>query len=188
MKHRYHVYTPLWRIRNVPRLVELLRTMGIQWHLLYDEGVKFVHPNEKWIKPMVCPPAPSGWHPSGWKDNWFLDHEEIDDLGRYQHFSDDDWYDPDFFRKIDVVDDDVIIVTMKNGPTPEGPREDLIARPERVRGGRIGAQQIVVAGYIIRYHRYGKHYAGDWDFIESIAKQHPLTFIPEAFVYWNHLT
>lgn len=165
----------------------MLAPMGITWHLIYDYGVAPVHPNKAWIKPMISAPTPLDWHPSSWKDNWFLDHCEIDDLGRYCHLSDDDWYDKDFFSKLDERDSDVLIATMMNGPTPEGPRTNLWAEPGRVQGGRIGAQQIIVSGYIIRYYRYGRQYAGDWDFIEAITSNHPYEFVREANVYWNHI-
>lgn len=187
MKYRYHVYTAMWRLKNIPRLVSFLAPLGITWHLTYDKGVSYAHPDLPWIKAMTAEPPPPGWHPSSWKDNWFLDHTQIDDLGRYCHLSDDDWYEPEFFQKLDRHDGDVLIVTMQNGPTPEGPRQTLHARPECVRGGRIGAQQLIACGYIARFFRYGKAYAGDWDFISAITQVHPPEFVPEASVYWNHL-
>lgn len=185
--NRFIVYTPLIRYHNLTALTGMLATKEVSWHLIYDEEAPLRHEPLSWISHSFAPRNPSGWHPSGWKDNWFLDHEPIDDHALYLHFSDDDWYEPDFFEKLDRVGADVMIVTMRNAPTPQGPRTDLMAQPENLRGSRIGAQQIAVRGSIIRNFRYGPAYDGDWDFINAITQKHPPVYVPEANVFWNYL-
>ena len=184
---KYEVYTPVSRFHNFPNLIAMLEPMEIQWNIIYGPGVKFCHPELQWIKAFSAPQWPSDWHPAPWKANWFLDHVPIDNHAMYLQLSDDDRYEPEFFQKVDDVDGDVLIVTMVNAPTPAGGRTTLIACKENLRGSRIGGQQIIVKGDIIRHHRYGSAYDGDWNFIESVTRNNSPVYIPDATVFWNSL-
>ena len=156
VKHRYQVYTPFSRGQNLGRLIEMLDPMNVLWHLIAEEKelpmLEALPPTAPWILGRKCPATPEGWHPAGWKINWFLDHTHLAVNDRYVGLGDDDALEPDFLKKLDAVDGEVLICSMKrqsNGDT-------LIARQENLKEAFISGQQIICTGRILRDHRYGQ--------------------------------
>lgn len=183
MNYSYHVITPCARPENIPSLEKMLEPMRIQWHVIMNEGmiVEF--------NPQRCPPSPEKWNGGCWAINWYIRRATIDPLARYLVLADDDAYEPFFFDKIDKAEGEVIVASMKRGdhatPNPGYGTETLVASKENVAHGKIGAEQIVVTGAILKQHRYGRTPDGDWDFISSVVSEHEPVFAPDAFVWFN---
>ena len=194
MKHHYHVYTPVSRPKNMPALIKMLGEEGVTWHPVFDREADVSQLWMPWIDPMFCPPITPGWFAGHYVANWFLDHVDWRDDDRYAILNDDDFYEPGFFRKIDAVEGDVLICSMKRGDasppksdTPAQPCHTLIAAKENLSCGGIGGEQIVATGAAHRNYRYGPGFSGDWDMISAMLSDHEPTFVPEAFVWFNYL-
>lgn len=170
-------------------MLEMLSTHNIIWHPIYQHSVFPERLLPKWVEPCYCTPTPNGWHPANWKANYFLDHWNIEENDRYANLSDDDFYEPGFYRKISKHKGDVVVVSMRRGDVAIGgyPKHTLVAKAENLKGAGIGGQQLIVSGRVIRGFRYGREYAGDWEFISKIISKHRVEFAPEAFVYFNYL-
>ena len=181
MKFKYHVHTPLSRLKNLPLLHYMMSTMGVTWTIICEESERPNLAQADWVKLMVCDKCPDGYFPGNWKSNWFLDHTELDDGTRYLCCNDDDFYEPGFFGKVDAVDGDVLICSMHRA------HDVLVGRADQLRGGGIGGEQIILNGKVQRDFRFGNHYAGDWDMISAVIAKHAAAFAPEAYVLWNYL-
>jgi len=183
--HIYHVITPFSRMENYPVLKAMLDAQRVEWHVVVDEGSAATFPC------LRCPRAPELWNPGGWIFNWFIRNEEIHDGDRYSYLSDDDFYEPGFFDKIDARAGEALVVSMNRGqhqtPNPGYPADTLVGCPENIHHGKIGMEQIIVSGKVLRQHRHGRGADGDWDFISSVVHCHPPAFVPEAFVWFNYL-
>jgi len=185
MRHAYHVLTPCTRPENLPALEKMLTPINVKWHVIMNEGIIVD------FNPLRCPPKPEKWNGGCWAINWYILNAEIEAGARYLVLPDDDFYEPWFFDKIDAVDGSVLIVSMKRGnhttPDPGYGTDTLVASKENLAHGKIGAEQIVVTGDILRDHRYGRAADGDWDFISSVTAFHDPVFVPDAFVWFNFL-
>lgn len=196
MRFSYHVVTPFWRTKNLVPLLNMLQPMGVHWHLAYDQNQRPELPagSEKWITTAECPPAEPGWFVGHWKFNWYLNQIKWDVEARYILLSDDDFFEPDFFPKMDAVDGDVLICSMKRGdhspPTQHTPMQathTLLACAQNLGCGGIGGQQIMMAGWAYRRYRLGPGFAGDWDMIHGVLLSYVPVFVPDAFVWYNYL-
>ena len=196
MRHTYHVLTPLKRLENLERLIDMLQDKPVFWHPIFDEGLPFdVHFPHHWIQKGFCPRSAPFW--SMWADslNRFIHAGRLDADSRYLILNDDDFYEPDFFSKIDIVDGEVLICSMKRGQrippgvTPERAHgtDTLEAKPESMVVGRVGAEQMVAAGRVFERYGFNNSIAADGERIVRIIAENRVQYVPEAFVWFNYL-
>jgi hypothetical protein len=172
----------------------MLSPTGVLWHPIFDRMVDVSSLWLPWILPMFSRAAAPGWFPGHYAANWFLNHVYWQNQDRYLLLNDDDFYEPDFFPKVDSVDGDVLVCSMKRGQhspaktdTPAQACNDLIAAQENLTCGGIGGEQIILAGHVQRNYRVGPGFAGDWDMISAVLKEYKPAFVPDAFVWFNYL-
>lgn len=195
MNYTYHIYTPYWRRENFIPQMEMLSKFGIIWHPIFDDLEFHAFPDEwVWIQPLYCPMPEKGYpgFPGHYKANYFLEHEQIVPDHRYCELNDDDWYEPDFFEKIDKCYKPLVVCSMLRGQRqPLHGRQygtsPLVACKENIRCGNISSEQLIVLGSMIGKARYGRSEFGDWDFIEQITRRSTPQFCPEAHVWFNYL-
>lgn len=181
-RHTYHLHMPLSRMGNLPRLLATLEPLGIQWHPIIEPHENPQLPAVDWIHPMVCDTCPPGYFPGHWKSNWFMDHYPMNDNDRFISVNDDDLYEPGFFIKVDAVEGDLVISSMKRWGHPT-----LIACKENLKLAGVGGEQIILGARIQRKFRFGPVYEGDWIMLEKILAEHQPAFAPDAFALWNYL-
>ena len=112
----YHIITPFKRFQHIVPLSTMLYYATMEklvWHPIFDDDVKFNIAPTFWIQPMVCPGTVDGWYMGHFKENWFIEHAPIVDQDRYLVLNDDDAYGTDFFKKIDAVQGDCLICSMR---------------------------------------------------------------------------
>lgn len=196
MKYQYHVFTPLSRPQNFRLLADMLRPSGVIWHVVHEsQHVPRIHPDDTlWIRPVMCPDPDPGWFPGHWKFNWLLNQHRWELEHRYILLSDDDFFEPGFFEKMDAVDGDVLICSMKRGDrsppkpdTPTQPTTMLHASPGSMGCGGVGGQQIMMHGWCYRRYRLGPGFCGDWEMIYGVLQSYVPIFVPDAFVWFNYL-
>lgn len=191
-RYVYHVYTPMGRPQNIQLMLEMLRSKQVIWHPLFDPD-KFQSFAEHWIQPLPCSQGPEDWLQNNWVCNCFVrDWPILDSGGRYINLNDDDFVEPEFFDKVDVVEGEVLVVGMKRGDhqPAEGLQygnSTLEANAAHLKLGFIGGEQIVCSGHTLSRHRFGRRGDGDWSFISSITACHPPVFVPDAWVWFNYL-
>lgn len=178
--YNYHVFTPFSRFQNLVHVAKRLYAHGVQWHPIFDADLPFTLQAD-WIHPMVCPTKEPGWFVGHWYQNWFVEHAEIVDGDRYIMCSDDDVHEEPFFDIMDLHEGKALVCSMQRHS------DRLIAAPENMQGGRVGGEQLMVSGEVLRQFRWTAHNAGDWDWIASVIAKYPPAFVPEATVWWNHL-
>jgi hypothetical protein len=192
----YHVVTPFSRFENLERIVRMLEGRPVMWHPIFDEGLAFdVEFKQDWIKKSYSPKSVPFW--LMWADsmNRFITAGGLVQDDRYCILNDDDFYEPDFFDKVDKHDGELVICSMKRGHhTPAGVAAErahgtdtLTGRPEEMCVGRVGAEQIIVSGRIFATMGFTGGVAADGECIVQTAAKHPVDYCPEAFVWFNFL-
>lgn len=200
---KFNVITPLARFENFTDLVDMLEPKGIEWHIITDEGteVSINVDQEKypWIHFYICPNnGIQFFERCNYAINWFIDTQEIKKNEIYCILNDDDGYEPDFFLKLDaienIVDTEVVIVSMERGhripSTAIGcrahPPSKLWAVPENLRVGAVGVEQIILKGEILSKFRIPLLNDGDGRFIVAVASEYTPLFAPEINVWFNY--
>lgn len=192
----YHVITPFSRFSNLTRMIRMLEPMGVVWHPILDEGLPFdIKFPQPWILKGYCPPKEPFWQ--FWSDclNRFVAAGDLNPDARYCLLNDDDFYEPDFFEKIDKHDGEVVICSMKRGDhTPAAPGTDhahgtntLEAKPESMNVGYVGAEQMIVSGRVFATCHWVEHMAADGINICEVIARNTVDWAPEAFVWFNYL-
>ena len=196
MRYGYHVLTPLRRLENLESLIRMMRPTPVIWHPIFDEGLPFdVTFPENWICKGYCPRSAPFW--SMWADslNRFIHAGRLEPDHRYLILNDDDFYEPDFFAKIDKVDGDVLICSMKRGQhippgvSPERAHgtDTLEAKAESMVVGRVGAEQMIASGRVFERYGFNNSIAADGERIVRIIAENPVQYVPDAFVWFNYL-
>ena len=197
-----HVLTPFSRMENKQFYITNYADKNIIWHPLMtlSESVDFgAYP--EWVKPYVLPRTPNDRNIVKYKINMFLVDGDVEDDDKYMILMDDDFVEPDFFQKLEEVQDDVIVVSMKRGHHYLGghPIETLVADPNLCHVGTIGFEQYILKGKILQQTRfrsdsdlstgYPAHRQGDSDghFYEMLVKLFPIKYAPDLFAYFNYL-
>lgn len=168
------VITPFSRKENIELMAKHLK--GHEWVVLIDSDLTF--PDWVEVKRYVIPELPEGACRSNWLINQYLD-EGLDDETQYMVLCDDDFVEEGFWEKI--PNDDIVCVSMDRG------LDVLRARKEMTRIGRMGGEQIIVKGKVLKHYRYGLSRVGDGEMIEQIATRHSITYVPDAYVLFNYL-
>lgn len=202
MIRSYNVVTPFSRFENLRSLIDMLSAhrsskFELRWHLLIDNDLPFaVRFPQSWIYVHYSPPSTPFW--SRWADalNRFISSGVIEDDHRYQILNDDDGVEPGFFEKVDAVEGDVIAVSMKRGMrTPAGVAAErahgtgtLVAQPDRMIPGQVGAEQIICAGKIFAAHGLENRIDADGYRIMAIVKANAerVVYLPETYVLFNY--
>lgn len=199
MRNRiYSVITPLARFENLKKLIPMLETQDVHWHVITDDDIPFnISFEQPWIHHYVCPNRETTFFTRcNWAINWFLDtHPPVPDQ-MYCILNDDDAYEPDFFDKIDLHAGEVIIPSMERGVrTPPGVQAErahgatkLWAAPENVHIGGVGVEQIIISGRLLNGPppiRLPLHICGDGMMVEWTYKTYGAEFAPEAVVQFN---
>lgn len=118
---------------------------------------------------------------------------------QYMILNDDDLVEDGFFDKIPNAD--VVCVSMKRGdeekvhlkfveyPTAEVVRgiDILEAKPENMKIGGVGGEQLIVKGKIIKDFRYGLSPVGDGKMVLQILHEYTPVYVPDAYVLFNYL-
>lgn len=193
---KYHVVTPFSRPANYTPLKEMLRPMGVDWHILMDQHTTWELPNdEDWIKQYSFPKVEPAW--KMWRQciNQFAWLPEIVDGDRYAILNDDDFYEPGFFEKIDAVDAEVIICSMKRGDAiPAGIEpfrahgtDTLVGCQENMVPCRVSTEQIILSGRLFRKINLVLHQHCDGLMIEAMVNDFGAIYVPDAYVWFNYL-
>jgi hypothetical protein len=181
MRYAYHIITPFSRWQNFMTLARHLKPMGVVWHPVFDSEIS-VYFGDEWIKSMVCGKCPRGFFPGYWMTNWYLDHAPVCGIAiRYLILNDDDLYEEGFFEKVDAVDGELLICSMRRG------EELLKGCAENFKQAFVGGEQLIVSGRLMREERYEGHYEADWGVISRLAEKEAPVYVPEAVVKFNCL-
>lgn len=199
MRYTYHVITPLTRFENLTKLMKMLESQEapIEWHVITDENpagwrVTF---ERYWACNYPCPnTAIEFWARCNFSINWFLDKFPPKSSDRYLFLNDDDAYEPGFFEKLDQHDGDVLICSMERGqrtPAVSDPLRahgcsKLEAKPENMHPTLVGVEQIIMSGRVLKDVRLPLAVDGDGRMIEWVCANHPVTYVPEATVWFNY--
>jgi len=167
-----HLVMPFWRKENKGILAAAYRPMRVCWHpiMFQDEVVDF---DETWIFPVVIPMEAKDCgaaHPGTFKRNWFIKNYPINDNAYYVTADDDDMYESNVMSEVKVMDDDIVIISMKRGhkiPVEavhprRYPTKTLYASPENIFISGISGQQSFVKGKIFKDHLFDDE-SGTWD-------------------------
>ena len=196
MRYAYHVITPLARFENLSKLIAMLEPMGVQWHVITDSDIGFqLVFHQPWITHYnYTNNEKAFWCRCNAAINWMLDLAPLNPGDRYCILNDDDAYEPDFFKKLDAVDGELLIASMDRGhQTPPGVESvrahgtnRLIAAPDNMRVGSVGVEQFVASGKVISVCRLPLEVTGDGMMIEYMVQHFPATYVPEASVWFNY--
>lgn len=173
------VVTPFQRKENLDSMINQLKDK-VNWTVLIDDkNLKDIFPSWVTVKLYPKPPKVLNMCNSNVLFNWFIE-EGLEDDTQYMILCDDDGVEEDFFSKI--PDKDAVIVSMKR---TEDSRNDLIADISNIKIASIGGEQLIVKGKILKNYRYGLSNVGDGEMIINVVKDHDITYVPEAFIYFN---
>lgn len=190
------VYTPFQRKENIELMANVLKDKAHWVVLIDDPELKPLFPDWVEVKLYDKPQGDS-------KSNQLLNHFIRDGLGsetQYMVLCDDDSVEEGFFDKI--PDEDVVCVSMKRGDqvTKHVSWDDyekqqghwieavdiLMADPLNMKVARVGGEQLILKGKVLRDYRYGLNAIGDGQMIEKIKEERVITYIPDAYVLFNY--
>lgn len=196
LKHNYHIVTAFSRRENFEPLRKLLDQQPLQWHLLVDDPPAFQFEiKDWWIHRYPVPKIEPGW--KMWRRciNHFAQQCPIAENDRYLILNDDGFYEPGFFEKIDAVDGDVLVCSMKRGDqTPPGCEpirahgtNTLEAKPENMHPGQVDVEQIVLSGILFKRINLIVRPDSDGYMVEQIVHDYGAVYLPGAYVWFNYL-
>lgn len=132
--------------------------------------------------------------------NRFID-DGLDDETQYMILCDDDFVEEGFWDKI--PNEDVVVTSMKRNDTKVNhifwddfqkrighwiyDYDVLTAKPEEMKIGRVGGEQLILKGKILKHYRYGDNPEGDGEMIMRVLADHAPTYVPDAYVLFNYL-
>lgn len=187
-----NILTPFSRKENKQLLTDHLRSFDIDWYPIIHEDIEF---NEDWTYPFRVP-LPEGVDPCYYKVNYFLDNHCLMPDEYYGVLCDDDFYEKDFFRKLNEhLGPTVLIVSMKRGlheRKEQGklihPISTLTASVDNMRLEHIGIEQMFIKGWLLKKLRFLNFSGADGYMAEFLAKHiKDIKYIPDAYVLFNWL-
>ena len=146
--------------------------------------------------PSTPPRPPSNWFVGHWLFNYALDTLnqgvagiQIADGDYYSILTDDDFYEPDFFKKLARHRGDAVITSAKRGDHSVGrhPKTTLLAKPGFMRRGLVSLEQLFMAGTVARKMRLEHSFDSDGRLVEEVVQRYQVSYVPEAFVWFNYL-
>ncbi len=174
------VITPFSRKENIELMANHLKDK-CNWIVLIDSDLEFpnwVNVNKYNIPDDVKALKEKGLCISNYLFNLFLE-SGLDDETQYMILCDDDFVEEGFWDKI--PDEDVVVTSMHRG------YDILIGRKENMSIGRVGGEQIIVKGKMLKNYRYGLGNVGDGEMAEQMARKEAITYVPDAHVLFNYL-
>jgi len=198
----YNVITPMVRLQYFPKLKEMLLKqvcpeVMIKWHIILDtENTTDIDVLEKndWINFYRV----SNRKIEGLKIhisiNLFLDIITLNKNEKYCILCDDDFYENNFFKKINNYNEKVIICSMERGDKiPEGldpikahPTNKLWACKENIKVCHVGMEQIILNGDVLSKYKLPNEMWGDGIFIVKVVEENKTAYAPEASVLFNY--
>lgn len=182
------VVTPFQRKENIDLMAKTLKGKANWTVLIDDESLKDLFPEWVTVKLMDKPPRRANLCPSNWLFNEFIS-QGLEAETQYMILCDDDSVEEGFFDKI--PNDDVVICSMKRGE--HVPMKncayghgDLIASPNNIGIGKVGGEQCILKGKILRSFRYGLNSVGDGVMIMRVVEEYTPTYVPDAYVLFNY--
>ena len=182
------ILTPFGRMENKYLMISHVERQNVRWVVMTDRDTDFppwVEVHKSTILPGELPAHSMLKH---YMENHLQDEEQ------YIFLADDDFVEEGFFRKIPNVD--VAIVSMKRGQHQvktadvigSYPCNTLIAKPENMRVGHVGHEQLIIKGKILRKYRVDpKNSVADGVLIEAVVRQEKAVYVPDAYVLFNYL-
>ena len=167
------VVTPFQRKENIDLLAKVIKGHA-EWIVLVDDD-SLVFPDWVTVKRSIKPPE--GICKPNWLFNEFIS-QGLDQETQYMILCDDDSVEEGFFDKI--PNEDVVCVSMKRG------YDTLIASPENTKVAKMGGEQMILKGKVLRNFRYGLSVVGDGEMIERVAQEYPITYLPDTYVLFNY--
>ncbi len=126
--------------------------------------------------------------------------EGLESETQYMILNDDDLVEEGFFEKI--PNEDVVVVSMKRGDEAKPHRvwdawpdlyhiengvDILEAKYGNMQIAKVGGEQMIIKGKILRNFRYGLSPVGDGKMVTHIFHEYGATFVPDAYVLFNYL-
>ncbi len=185
---RIEVVTPFTRKQNLPFLLKVIEGHA-KWTVIIDDpSLKDIFPSWVNVKLYDKPPTRANLCKSNWLYNQFL-AEGLDKETQYMLLNDDDSVEEGFWDKI--PDEDVIICSMRRGQRVPANGVgygwgDLIASPDNIGIGKVSGEQLIIKGKIMQDFRYGLNHVGDGVMIMRVVEEHPVRYIPDAYVLFNY--
>lgn len=190
------VVTPFSRKENIELMANHLKGK-VNWIVLVDNPeLKF----PDWVTVKLYPKPPSKVCKPNYIFNKFID-EGLDDETQYQLLCDDDFVEEGFWDKI--PNEDVVITSMKRNDRTRlhGVIDDwhsqtghfelgidlLEAKLENMKIAKVGGEQLIIKGKILKDYRYGLNNVGDGEMIVQVVADHKATYVPDAYVLFNYL-
>jgi hypothetical protein len=196
----YNVITPLNRFENFNAMNLMLAEHDVRWHVITDADAKYhVKSFHQWVWPFIAHNSEGTFFERCNRSiNLWMDEHAWVDEDFYCILNDDDAYEPGFFDKIrKYADADIIVPSMMRGariPAGVAPErahgtDTLVADPANMQVGRIGVEQMIVRGRILKNCRLPLTIAGDGEMLTYIAATNPgkVVYAPEANVWFNYL-
>ena len=194
-----HLVMPCSRPNLVATLANEYRKMSVVWHPITFQDEPAVYPDEPWIHPVVIPMDNADckvYMPGCFKRNWFIKMHNIVDDDYYVTVDDDDMYEPGVLNAVRLIDDSIVIISMKRGHAiPPGlpiQRQHktwtLVAKPENVKLEHISAQQSFVKGWLFKEHPFMEDVFA-WDghmAIHHYESGESTTYRPDLFALFNY--
>lgn len=191
------VITPFQRRENIQLLADILKGKANWIVLVDDESLLNAFP--EWVTVKKYDKPRDGICKSNSLINTFIS-EGLDKETQYMILCDDDSVEDGFFDKI--PDEDVVCVSMKRGDKEVQYVEwidyekqqgrwilgidVLTAAPENMKIGRVGGEQLIIKGKILRDYRYGLSNIGDGQMAARVAEEKKITYMPDAYVLFNY--
>lgn len=171
------VVTPFSRLENLELMANHLKGK-CNWVVLIDD-LNLMGKFPEWVRVIHSVFKKRPDFVSNFLFNNFIDLG-LKNETQYMILCDDDFTSEGFFDKI--PDEDVVVVSMDRG------LDVLRARPEMMKIGRVGGEQVIVKGKILKNYRYGLSAVGDGEMIEKMVKNcEKFTYVPDAYVMFNWL-
>lgn len=187
---KYHILTPFNRDENMKLILANFHRPGVVFHPLINRPIEF--PRESWIKPFFFTPDPGiKWVVyNAW--NKFLNSGQVVDDEYYMFICDDDFLEPDFFKKIKDIKSDIIMVSMKRGDhgLKAGSNSTLIPHWRRMARSWVATEQLIIKGKIIKNERFIDQLTADGWLIGNLWRKLPhelFTFKTDAYIWFNYL-
>lgn len=198
--NKIHLVMPFYRQGNKDKLIEAYRPMNVILHpILFDDEVANF-PDEPWIHEHIIyfenADECLAERVECYKRNHFIGNALIEDDDYYVCVDDDDMYEPNVFNEVSVMDDDIVIISMRRGyqipkdvpPERRYPTTTLIAHPDNVEITKISGQQSFVKGKIFKQHLFNEEFVA-WDGLMAIHHKESgeqIAYRPDLFALFNY--
>jgi glycosyltransferase involved in cell wall biosynthesis len=180
------IITPFQRKENIDLLAKVIKGHANWIVLIDDHTLAPLFPDWVTVKKLDKPPRRANLSPSNWLFNEFIS-SGLEPETQYMILCDDDSVEDGFFDKI--PDKDVVITSMKRGDnlTPNSYGiNTLMASPDNIGIGKVGGEQCIVKGKVLRDFRYGLNYVGDGVMVMRVCEEHTPVYVPDAYVLFNY--